>query len=271
MNPPITIESPDDPRVSDYMSLKDRDIARSGDRFIAQGELVVRRLLASDYPVESVYVVRRKLDEIAPLVPAGAMLFVASDEVLRDTVGFKFHTGVAACGRRKSSPSIDDVMSAAGPRATLLICPEIASAENLGSLIRIAAAFGADAMVLGERSCDPFWRQSIRVSMGTIFSLPIVRSTCILDDLERLQSRWGVELAATVLDIDAEPLATARRRERFALLFGNEAQGLAAEHVQACDRRVTIPMKRGTDSLNVSVAAGIFLYHFTSEACFAHS
>ena len=66
-----------------------------------------------------------------------------------------------------------------------------------------------------------------------------------------------------MLDADAEPIAAAGRPRRFALAFGNEAHGLSPGQVAACDRRVTIPMGLGTDSLNVAVAAGIFLYHFT--------
>ena len=67
---------------------------------------------------------------------------------------------------------------------------------------------------------------------------------------------------ATVLDADAEPLERASRPARFALLFGGEGHRLERSHVERFDRRLTIPTGRGTDSLNVAVAAGIFLYHF---------
>jgi tRNA G18 (ribose-2'-O)-methylase SpoU len=99
--------------------------------------------------------------------------------------------------------------------------------------------------------------------MGTAFYLPIVRSVDLARDLRRLRDEYGVELVATVLDEDAESLDAVPRPPRLGILFGNEAQGLSPEHVALCARRVTIPMKLGTDSLNVSVAAGIFLYHFT--------
>ena len=75
----------------------------------------------------------------------------------------------------------------------------------------------------------------------------------------------GLGLVATVLDDAAEPLATAAVSPRTALVFGNEAHGLADDWSRLCQRRVTIPMQRGTDSLNVAVAAGIFLYHFTKQ------
>jgi tRNA G18 (ribose-2'-O)-methylase SpoU len=83
-------------------------------------------------------------------------------------------------------------------------------------------------------------------------------------DLRRLREQWGVQRVAAVADAAAEPLPGAARPGRFALLFGNEAQGLRREHLALCDRKVTIPMKPGTDSLNVAVAAAVFLYHFAS-------
>jgi tRNA G18 (ribose-2'-O)-methylase SpoU len=117
-------------------------------------------------------------------------------------------------------------------------------------------------MLLGERCHDPFWRQSVRVSMGTLFKLPLGKSEHILLDLQRLKE-MGYDLVATVLDPDAEPLDHAPRGNRLGILFGNEAQGLDPDSIAACTRRVTIPMRQGIDSLNVAVAAGIFLYHFT--------
>jgi tRNA G18 (ribose-2'-O)-methylase SpoU len=262
---PERIDSLDDPRVWHYRDLKDRALDRSGRWFIAEGEHVVRRLLASDFPVESVFLSEKRAAEMAPLVPAGVPVYVAPQAVMEQVLGFKFHSGVIACGRRKPPATIDDVIPKDRERLTLVACPDISNVENIGSIIRLCAGFGVDALVLGERSHDPFWRQSVRVSMGTIFSLPVVHTDDLLRDLRRLREEWGVELAATVLDETAEPLARATRPARFGLLFGNEAQGLDETHVAACDRRVTIPMKLGTDSLNVSVAAGIFLYHFTRE------
>ena len=261
----ISIDSLDDPRIAHYRDLKDRDLARTGDLFIAEGDYVVRRLLASQYQTVSVLLSTRRVDAIAPLVPPQVPVFVGDDAMIRQILGFKFHTGVIAVGRRLPSTPLARIFQGRTEPMTLVVCPEVSNSDNMGSLIRVSAAFGADAMVLGERCHDPFWRQSIRVSMGTIFSMPLVRSHDLLRDLAELRRRWDVQLVATVLADDAEPLAGARRSGRIALLFGNEAQGLDDAHVAACDRRVTIPMKLGTDSLNVSIAAALFLYHFTQE------
>jgi tRNA G18 (ribose-2'-O)-methylase SpoU len=265
----IRIEDLSDPRVAPYRNIKEKDLERAGRLFIAEGEYVVRRLFASDFPIESLFVTDRRLEEIGPLAPEGVPLFVTSTEIMNGILGMKFHSGVIACGRRKPLGKLEEVLPNRPGRLTLVVCPDISNAENIGSIVRIAAGFGADALILGEHSHDPFWRQSIRVSMGTVFQLPIYQSQELSQDLARLKGEWGVELVATVLEEDAESLSKAKRGERLAILFGGESQGLDDATVRACDRRVTIPMKLGTDSLNVAVAAGVFLYRFTREEIFS--
>ena len=261
----VRIDSFDDPRVAHYRNLKDRELDRRGRLFIAEGEHLVRRLLASDFQVESVLLAQRRAAEIATIVPANVPVYVVPQERMNEILGMKFHSGVMACGRRQGRLTLDEVVPKDRDRLTLVICPEIANVENIGSLIRLSAGFGADAMILGERCHDPFWRQSIRVSMGAIFKLPLLQTDDLARDLRRLKDEWHVELIATVLDPSAEPLAPSRRGPKVGLLFGNEAQGLDQQWIDQCDRRVTIPMHHA-DSLNVAVAAGIFLYHFTTAA-----
>jgi len=262
--PVIAIDNLSDARIDVYTRLKDREAAAMDGRFIAEGELVVRRLLASSYQTESVLLAERRVEEIAPIVPEGVTIYSAPAEMVNQIVGFKFHSGVMACGRRGKAMRLDDLaVLRSGREVNLVILPEIAATDNLGSLIRISSGFGASAVIVGEHSCDPFYRQSIRVSMGTIFSMPMVQSTDLMGDLKRLRDEFEVELVASVADEKAMPLAEAKRSHKMGFLFGNEAQGLSKEQIEACDRQVTIPMQLGTDSLNVSVAAGIILYHFT--------
>jgi tRNA G18 (ribose-2'-O)-methylase SpoU len=261
----ILIESLEDPRVFHYRNLKERELARLGGRFIAEGEWVVRRLLESPYVTESVMVIERKAESIAPAVPPDVPVYVVTPQVMAQVLGFKFHSGVMAVGLRGPGPTVGDVIAAAPDRRkiTLAVCPQIEKTDNLGAIIRVAAALGATGMVLGERCCDPFYRQSVRVSMGAALKIPIVRSENLLSDLRRLKDVHGVELIATVLDESAQALETASRAGPVALLFGNEGYGLGEEVLAVCGRRVTIPMAMGTDSLNVAVSAAVFLYHFT--------
>ena len=259
----IPIDSPDDPRIADYRLLKERELAEGGGKFIAEGELVSRRLLESDYPVESVLLAEHRVERIAPLVGPGAAIYAAPAGVVEAIVGYKFHSGVLACGRRKPPAALGDLAAAWPEDVTLVILPEVTKLDNLGSLLRVSGAFGAGAVILGPRCCDPFYRKALRVSMGAVFSLSLYRSADLAGDLVRLRQRWSVELVATVLDEDAQPLDEVRRVRRVGLLLGNEGFGLRPGEVELCDRKVRIPMKLGTDSLNVAAAAAVFLYHFT--------
>ncbi|MGA2230765.1 MAG: RNA methyltransferase [Tepidisphaeraceae bacterium] len=262
----LSVDSLLDPRLAPYRNLKDKELARDGRRFIAEGEQVVRRLLASTLQTESVLVAERKVAAIAPLTPPDVPVFSATDATIEQVIGFEFHSGVLACGIRPVNPTLEEVLGPAhavsDPASTLLVCPKITNLDNIGSLVRLAAGFGVRAMLLGRECCDPFFRHSVRISMGAVFKLPMVRCEDLIADLRRLRADWGYELIATVLAADAEPLAKASRCGNVAILVGGEAEGLSREEIALCDRRVTIPMRHGTDSLNVAVATGIFLHHF---------
>jgi len=268
------VNSLDDPQLACYRAMKDKELARTGDRFIAEGEQIVRRLLASSLRVESILVARRKESLIASLVPSDVSMYVADDEVIERLIGFKFHSGVLACGIRPGALSLEEMLGrpgeSQGNRPTIVVCPKITNTDNLGAMIRLCAGFGVTGMLLGEQCCDPFFRHSVRVSMGSVFVLPMIRSGDYRSDLKRLRDEWGFELAATVISPDAQPLAKAVRGNRLALLFGSEADGLDAADIAFCDRRICIPMRRGTDSINVAIAAGIFLHHFIDECEVGH-
>jgi tRNA G18 (ribose-2'-O)-methylase SpoU len=260
--PHIAIDSPDDPRLAAYRNLKRTNLTRWSGIFIAEGDKLVRRLLASDFETVSVVVAQSELDELTPRVPANVPLYVVGDAWVEHLVGFNFHRGILACGRRKPNPILEAVVPPAPSLCTLIVCPDVQDPENLGAILRIGAAFGASPIILGRRSADPWSRRVLRVSMGAALKLPIARCDDIDGALERLGREMNVELAATVLDKNAEPLDQAGRTDRFGLVLGSEGHGLEARWIERCDRRITIPMRPGTDSLNVAVAAGIFLHHF---------
>jgi tRNA G18 (ribose-2'-O)-methylase SpoU len=282
------IASIDDPRLAVYRDLPRSNLARPSGLFIAEGALVVDRLLRSGMAIESVLIDEKCLDDFLPRLPEGLRVFTVPRSLVNPLVGFKFHRGILACGRRPATPSLASLLqscvalsSAAAatssdlprhttgiteraPMATAVIASDIQDPENLGCVLRNSAAFGVD-MVLLSRSCaDPFSRRVLRTSMGTVFTLPLRQSEDLGEDVSRLADEHGFELAATVLDPSAEPLYDAVRPRRFGLVFGNEAHGVGDRIAAQCRRRVTLPMRRGTDSLNVGVASAVFLYHFTA-------
>lgn len=255
------IDDLDDPRLVPYRQLKQSNLTRWSGLFVAEGEKLTRRLLESDLEVASVLLGRSYVEAFAAMLKAETPAFVVPDDLVEQIVGFNFHRGVLACGRRRLGRVIDEVVGGRDD-ATVVVCPDVQDPENMGAILRIAAAFGVDAVVLGRRCADPFSRRVLRVSMGAALRLPLVESDDLVGDLKRLRDGWSYELIATVLDADAEPLARTSRHGRMAILFGSEGHGLERELAELCNRKVTIPMEPGTDSLNVAVAAGIFLHHF---------
>ncbi len=289
--PFLPIQSLDDPRLTVFRDVKATRHPRWVRCFIAEGARLVKRLLSSDYVVESMLLTEGRVEEFSPWLRSDVPTFVMPQALAAELVGYNFHCGAMACALRRPSPRLDDIMARGGERKTFVVCPDVNDPENIGTLIRLGAAFGIDAMLLGPACADPFSRRVLRVSMGNALTLPIVCSRDLNADLRRLKSEWQVQLAATVVENSdptdgdgvvrtptsghpdvgvratntAEPLALAGRPARLALLFGNEANGLGSEWLDLCDRRLTIPMS-AADSLNVAIAAGIFLYHFTTSA-----
>ncbi len=260
--PRVPIGDLDDPRVAMYRSLKTTNRTRYSDQFVVEGEKLLARLLESRFPLASVLVTDRHEPRIAPSVPDDVPRFVVPHAMISKVVGFNFHQGVLACGRRRPWPVLEELVRAAGDRLTLVVCPMLNNPENLGTIVRIGDVFGIDAVLVGGRCPDPLSRRVLRVSMGTALRLPVIASADLERDVDRLRSEWGAELAATVVDPAAEALDHVQRPDRLALFLGSESAGLAPEWVGRCDRRITIPMRPGAESLNVAVAAGIILYHF---------
>lgn len=262
--PDYPIDSPSDARLDPYRDLKQRS-RDPQTTFVAEGEKLVRRLLASGCGTQSILCNPSGRDRIAELLPADVPVYVASTAIISALVGFQFHRGLLACGFRPPEPTLDLLLASLEPRARSLVvlCPEIRDPENLGTIIRTAAAFGASGMVVGRSGTDPFSRRVLRTSMGSVLRLPLVP----VDDwpltLDRLH-RQGAETVATLLDPAAEALRAVRPAAGLtAILLGNESAGLPAELAGRCRRRVMLPMAEGVDSLNVAVAAGIILHHFS--------
>jgi tRNA G18 (ribose-2'-O)-methylase SpoU len=264
----LLISAPDDSRIEPYLNVIDRELAARSDRFIAEGEHLVRRLIASDHTIESILVSTRKADGIAAVAQNNCPVYVATDAVIRQILGYRFHSGVMACAKRPANPTLESILNRRTTTSSaIIICPEIHNSENLGSIIRIATAFNCKALLLGERCCDPWWRRCVRVSMGSVFFIPVRRSEDLTSDLKALKEQWGMQLVATVVNDDQAETLTheTSRPDHLGLMVGSESQGLSAHWLRQCDRRITIPMYESTDSLNVFVASAIFLWHFTQS------
>jgi tRNA G18 (ribose-2'-O)-methylase SpoU len=263
----IEIDDVDDPRLGDFRDLTtaDRRPDRPGGRglVLAEGTVVVRRLLASRYPVRALLGDRRKIDELsAELGAVNVPAYVATAQVMAEVVGFHLNRGVLA-----SADRIPPVSPAALARKAhvLVVLEGVNDHENLGSIFRNAAALGVDGVLLGSACADPLYRRSVRVSMGHVLRVPFGVLSDWPADLQRLRDD-GFRLAALTPRADAEPLPSARLHAagKVALLLGAEGAGLTDAALDAADQLVRIPMAGGVDSLNVATAAAIACYAITN-------
>jgi len=256
---PITIQSLDDPRLMPFTGTTDRALQRQHGLFVVEGETILRRALASRVELVSILATPKKYAAFAGQVPEDVPVFLLDQERIEQVIGFSFHHGVLACGRRPEPAPLSALIG----RPVVAACPELHNADNLGLITRTAAGLGVDGLLLPSTGTRAFDRRTIRTSMGAVFSLPMIETDDIAADLRALRHQGGAELVATVCDADAQPLPTYRPKGPVCVLIGCEPTGLPPGLVALCDRRLTIPMVPGFDSLNAAVAAGVVLYQLT--------
>jgi tRNA G18 (ribose-2'-O)-methylase SpoU len=257
------LDSASDPRLEVYRDLRRSPLAAASGKFIAEGRWLVQRLLNSDCEVESLLLTAGRLPDLAPLAPASVPIFVLPQAAVAGLLGFDFHRGVMACAVR---PPIGDLQALPLERSPVLLAvvAGVQDAENLGGIFRSCAAFGVAGVLLGPATADPLSRRVLRVSMGHVLRTPLAQTADLAADLRSLAAA-GFDVAATVVDETATAIQEFQPRRRQAIVFGQEAFGLDPATVAACSSRLTIPMAAGADSLNVSVAAGIFLHHLSAR------
>ncbi|HEY3606906.1 MAG TPA: RNA methyltransferase [Pseudonocardiaceae bacterium] len=263
----IDVDDRADPRLDDFRDLTtaDRRPDRPGGRglVIAEGEVVVRRLLHSPYPIRSLLGVPRRIEALHDdLAGVDVPCYRTSAGVMADVVGFHLNRGVLAVADRAAQPSPADLV--AGARL-LAVLEGVNDHENLGSIFRNAAGLAVDGILLGPGCADPLYRRSVRVSMGNVLRVPFGPLADWPAGLHWLRDNGFRVLALTPSD-GAVPLhSAAAPGRRTAILLGAEGPGLTDAALAAADERVRIPMANDVDSLNVATAAAIAFHTLMSS------
>lgn len=263
--PVIQVDRFDDPRLAEYRNVSDGELLRRRNRFVAEGRLVVGRLLDSGQRVDSLLVNEasfRALEALLSRVPEDVPVYVCDTDEFAAITGFNLHRGCLALAERPRGRAFGDVVHTAD---LLLVLEGVTDADNVGGAFRNAAAFGA-SVLLSEACCDPLYRKAIRTSMGSVLRTPYARAADWPRDLAALKAEGFTLVALTPRDdaIDLPTCAKRQPRQRMALLVGSEGPGLTAAAEAMADVCVRIPISAEVDSLNLATATGIALYYFTN-------
>ncbi|MFN0068042.1 MAG: TrmH family RNA methyltransferase [Limisphaerales bacterium] len=258
----IPVDTLDVPDLAPYRTMRRHQAQRADGVFVAEGPIVVRRLLESGLDVVNLLMPAGWAEQLAPLVEArapDAPVFVADLAQLETLTGFTVYQGVLALGRIPPVPSLGELLQAL-PRPRFIVALDgLANAENVGAAARNAAAFGAQALLAGETCASPWLRRSVRAAMGTLFRLPVIESAALADHLAVLRAAGFICVAADPHSRAAE-LPSVDLRGDCCLVLGAEGDGLRPAVQAACDVAACVPMAAGVESLNVASAAAVFAY-----------
>ncbi|SCX14685.1 23S rRNA (guanosine-2'-O-)-methyltransferase RlmB [Agrobacterium sp. DSM 25558] len=264
-----SITEADDPRIAAFRDIRERDLTGRQGRFIVEGTVVLRMLAAAhkaggDFEAESILILENRLAGVADILsefPSDVPIYVATASVLDAIVGFNLHRGILALGKRKSDKDIAATIQQLPQSSLVLVGCGISNHDNLGSMFRNAAAFYADAMFMDATCCDPLYRKSLRVSVGSVLSVPYHRGGGAVEMLETLAAEgfdiWSLSPAGT------KEIRQITASNRMALVIGTEGDGLPPD-VLARFHTARIAQSPQLDSLNAGTASGLALYQMAS-------
>lgn len=265
----VRIESDADERLSDFRNIPDPDLLVRRGLFVAEGRLVVERLLASGLETRALLVTETALVSISEAVGKGGFpIYVVPQVVMNRVAGFNFHRGCLAIGVRPPARDWREIVAEAARRGTprLVVLERVGNMDNVGAIFRNAAAFGADGVLLQADCADPLYRKAIRTSMAASLTIPYATAPWPEALCELSQSGWSTIAMTPAHDAPfLKDVADSVASSPIAIVLGHEGDGLTDEAGRACTHRARIAMAAGVDSVNVATAASIALYEITRE------
>ena len=260
----VPIDSLDDPRVARYRHVADLAALNEHGVFVAEGRLVVRRLLdLQQWPIESILLTQPAASNLRDVLDkTTAPVYLVEQSIMNALAGFNIHRGCLALVRRPATPTLDRM--AAGPLSRVLVLEGVNNPDNVGGLFRSAAAFGVELVVLGPNCGDPLYRKAIRTSMAATLVIPFAYATQWPGAIRDLRTD-GFTVVALTPNRTVAPLEEVFPHSKLAILVGTEGAGLSDEALRTATFKIRIPTTADVDSLNVTTAASIAMYHCFAE------
>ncbi len=251
------LTSRQNPLIKKFHALQRRKERAKTGLFLVEGIHHVGSAIESDWEVEDMIYAPDLLtsdyarDLILASVERGISCHSASSDVFRSLTSKENPQGIIASAHQR-----DLAFSDANDfkRGVAIVAPQ--DPGNLGTILRTLDAVGADGLILLDGGVDIYHPKVVRASMGAIFWKPVVRAS--FDDFLAWLQAQKYKLIGTSAH-GTEDLASLNF-ENWILLLGSEQKGLSPEQISACDALISLPMRGRGSSLNLAVAAGIFLY-----------
>jgi TrmH family RNA methyltransferase len=261
-----TITSLQNERVKLIRSLEMRKVRRETGLFVAEGASVLVTARDAGWKPRMLVHLAGSADAgiarelVGWAERSGAELLEVSQAVLGKLAAKENpQTMLGVFEQRWAHPPTPD---AARSHALWLALEAVRDPGNLGTIIRTADAVGASGVILIGNSADPYSRDAVRATMGSIFDVPLVRTSA--EEALALTRDWPGDVVGTALSATEDFRATPYRAPTL-LLMGSEGPGLSAELTEACTRLVKIPMVGRLDSLNLAIATGLMLYEIAKD------
>jgi tRNA G18 (ribose-2'-O)-methylase SpoU len=239
--------------------------------FVAEGYQVLERLLESDLKIQSVLLPEKWLEHFRKaLEQRGApdlRVFLAEKELMETLTGYQFYQGVLAVAHAPKAPTVEQLFSIAPGPGLFLAFDGVAQADNIGQLVRTAAAFRVHGIVTSHTSCSVYMRRAVRTSMGAIFSIPVAEQVDLPEALSFFKAQ-GTKIIAAHPGSKQGLLHEADFRNDCLIILGSEGQGISEAALALSDVSVAIPMPAAVDSLNVNAAGAVFLYEVQRQRGF---
>ncbi|MFZ4463805.1 MAG: TrmH family RNA methyltransferase [Bacteroidales bacterium] len=253
------ISSKTNPRIKNVVKLQKASERSEQELFTVEGFREIDRAIRSGFRPEELYICETiskhgQQDAILNQLPAFKNYETVTEEVFEKMAYREGSDGIIAVFKSKSN-SLKDLKLPENP--LLIVLEAVEKPGNLGAVMRTADAAGVDAIIICNPTTDLYNPNTIRASLGCIFSLNIIVSTS--DEAIRWMKEKGIHIYCTYLEASVNYLA-ADYTKPCAIVMGSEAEGLTQKWIQGSDKNIIIPMHGIADSLNVSVSSAVVVY-----------
>ena len=248
----IHITDANDSRIAEFISVRDH-VLHSNNLIIAEAEKLYLQLKASG---KAIYKILATAAFIERQNLSGENIFVADKNILESVAGFKIHFDVLTLAEKPKDSSLDSLDE------RIILLNGLTSPENVGSIVRSSAAFGIKSIILDEKTCSPYLRRCIRVSMGNIFSMKTYHASNIRSDLIKLKE-LGYTILTTANVPESLDLAGFNFPKKCVLIIGSEGHGVDQDILNTSDSILRINIDSQVAHLNAANAAAIFLSHMS--------